>query len=393
MASTWKVSCKASIAGWSIDSSADAKTELVSLDVASSLLSAADRCELTLYAPPPKKKSLLEEAAGEAVGAAAGAIGLGGGGAAKPPAFSIKVRGQAVKHGDQLTVELKAGDKSGKVATVDVDAIESTLGETRIEGATGKGKLSHTRVNQVYQNQSLNQIVQDLASQAQVSTGTIDPGSTYTYVVVHESKNVLTHIRELALREGMDVYFDADNKLNVAAFTKSAADHTFTYGIDILDLVAQHHEPPADHVMVYGESPASNQGSSTWYWFAKDLKPFRGDLGSGSRLVPIGDRAIRTKDAADSQAKAKLGAVKDQANAGRMTILGNPQVKVADAIEIKSAPKPELNGLLKVVSVAHRYSKRHGYVTYIGFTGQGGTKEAGGMLGQALGALSGAVGL
>jgi hypothetical protein len=393
MTSTWKVSCKASIAGWRIDSADDSRTELIMLDVASSLLSGADSCELTLYAPAPRKKGLLEGVAGAAMEMAAGAVGLGGSGAAKPPSFSIQVRDQAIKHGDQLTVELKAGDRSGKVATVDVYAIESSLGQTRIQGATGKWRLTHTRVNGVYENQWLGQIVQDLASRAQVSTGTIDPGSTYNYVAVHESKNVLTHIRELALREGMDVYFDAENKLNVATFTKSAADHTFTFGIDILDLVAQHHEPPADHVVVYGESPSSNQGSSTWYWFAKDLKPFRGDVGNGSRLVPMGDRAIRTKDAADSQAKAKLGAVRDQASIGRMTMLGNPRVKLADAIEIKSAPNPELNGLFKVASVAHRYSRRHGYVTQIGFTGQGGAQAAGGLLGQALGPLAGAVGL
>jgi hypothetical protein len=392
MANTWKVSCKASIAGWSIDSSDDPKTELVSLELSSSLLSAADRCDLTLYAPPAKKKGLLEEAAGEAVGAAAGALGLGGGGG-KPPAFSIKVRGQDVKHGDQLTIELAAGDRSGKVATVDVYAMETSLGETRIAGATGKSRLALTRVNQIYQNQSLSQIVQDLASQAQVSTGTIDNGSTYNYFVVHESKNVLAHIRELALREGLDVFFDAENKLNVTAFSKTKADHTLNYAIDILDLVALHDEPPVEHVMVYGESPASNQGSSSWYWLAKDLSPFRAETGSGVRLLTVGDRAIRTKDAADSHAKAKLGAVKDQASAGRVTILGNPEVVVGNAIEIKSAPKPELNGLFKAASVAHRYSKRYGYVTSIEFTGQGGAKAADGMLGQALGALAGAVGL
>jgi hypothetical protein len=392
MANAWKVSCKASIAGWSIDSADDARTELIMLDVASSLLSGVDACELTLHAPPPKKKGLLEEAAGAAMDAAAGALGMGGA-VGGPQAFSIQVRGQAVKHGDQLTVELKSGDRSGKVATVDVHAIESSFGETRIAGATGKGRLAHKRINQVYQNQSLGQIIRDLASQANVQVGKVDTGSSYSYLVVHESKQVLAHIRELAVREGMDVYFDTENKLNVSAFAKTSADHTFHYGIDILDLVAQHEEPAASRVMVYGESPSSNQGSSTWYWLAKDLKPFRGEVGDGSRLAVLGDRALRTKDSADTQAKSKLGAVKDQASTGRMTILGNPEVKVADAIEVKSAPQPELNGLFKVASIAHRYSKRHGYVTHIGFTGQGGAKEAGGMLGQALGALSGAVGL
>jgi hypothetical protein len=392
MANAWKVNCKASIAGWSIDSSADPKTELISLELSSSLLSAADRCALTLYAPPPRKKGLLEEAVGEAVGAAAGALGLSGG-PAQPPAFSIKVRGQDVKHGDQLMIELAAGDRSGKVATMDVCAMTTSLGETRIAGATGKSRLALTRLNQVYQNHSLSQIVEDLASQAQVSTGIIETGNTYSYLVIHESKNVLTHIRELALREGKDVFFDPDNRLNITGFTKTKADHTFTYGIDILDVVAQHDEPLAEHVVVCGESPASNQGTGSWYWLAKDLSPFRADLGSGMRLLPVGDRAIRTKDAADLQSKAKLGAIKDQASTGRVTILGNPEVLVSNAIEIKSVPWPQLNGLFKVASVTHRYSKRYGYVTSIGFMGQGAAKATGGILGQTLGALRGAVGL
>src|SRR5439155_20406637 len=115
-------------------------------------------------------------------------------------------------------------------------------------------------------------------------------------------------------------------------------DHTFNYGIDVLDITIFNHEPPSDHVLVYGESASSNQGSNTWHWLAKDLKPFRGELGSGAKLTAIGDRALRTKDAAESQAKATLGAIKDNATSGRLMIIGNPMVKLGQAIEIKSAP-------------------------------------------------------
>lgn len=381
------VDYRVTIGRWSIDSAEDARTELIALDSVSTLNAAADRCELAVFSPPPKKSGVVEGVTGAVTGLA---TDLGNGGT-DTSSFAVQVRGNEVRHSDQLTVELTAGDRSGKVATGDVHSFESSLGQTRIRGVTGKARLARTRVNQIYQNQSLGQIVEDLAGQASVSIGKVESGSTYSNLVVHESRNVLTHMCDLARREGMDVYFDPENKLNVAPFTKSKADHTFTYAADILDLVLRHCEPAVDHVMVYGESPASSQGASTWYWLAKDLKSFRGDLGKGNRLVTVSDRGIRTKDAADSQAKAKKGAIADQATTGRLVILGNPNVRLADAIEVKNAPRPELNGLFKVTSVRHHLSKAEGYLTHIGFTGQGGAKEANGPIGQAASA-AGALG-
>jgi hypothetical protein len=85
--------------------------------------------------------------------------------------------------------------------------------------------------------------------------------------------------------------------------------------------------------------------------------------------------------------------LKDRATFGRLRLLGNPQVKLADAIEIKNAWKPELNGIFKVTSVRHIYNKADGFVTLAGFSGKGGAEEAGDMLGELAGALAGAVGL
>jgi len=102
---------------------------------------------------------------------------------------------------------------------------------------------------------------------------------------------------------------------------------------------------------------------------------------------------VRTKDAAKLLATSSLGAIKDQATRGRLKLLGAPQVTPGDAIEIKNAPKPELNGLFKVTSIRHVLNKRDGYLTFIGFSGQGGAQAAGGLLGGLAGNLAGAVGL
>lgn len=377
-----KVAYKLAIGSWSIDSANDPKTELLSVETRLAMNSSHDFARVVVYAPPAPQPGLLEQA----VGAATEALGFGGG---EAESFAVQVRGNPIKHGDSLTVELTAGDRSGKVITTEVQAIESSLGQTIIAGSTGKRKIATSRISQVYENQSLDQIVKDLASQAQIDAGDIASGSSYSYFVADESRNMLRQVAELARREGLDLYFDPDNKLTLKKFAKTSADHTLYYGIDILDLRLTNIHPPGDHLLVYGESPSSNQGSDTWHWFAKDLSSFRGELGEGVRTFAHQDSALRTKDAADSLATSRLGLLKDHASHGRLKVLGNPTLKLGDAIEIKNVPKPELNGLFKITGVRHLFNKGQGFLTWIDFTGQGGAAAAGDMMGQ----LAGAVGL
>jgi hypothetical protein len=383
-----KVDYKLSIAGWSVDSTQDAKTELVELETYASMDSPVNACRIALYSPPAPQPSLLEQA----VGAAASAIGLGNGGGSGS-GFSVQVRGQKVKFGDTMTIELTAGDASATVMTATVQSVRSSFGLLQLNGATGMQQLATTRVNQIYSSQTLNQIVSDLANQAGVNAGTIDSGGTYPYFVVHESRSALAHVRELAALEGMDVYFDTSNQLNVTAFRKSNADHTFNFGIDVLDLELNKVDGPVTHVVTYGESPASNQGSDTWHWLVKDLSPFQGDAGDTARLLTLGDRALRTKDAAAQYAAAKLGTIKDHSSVGRLVLMGNPQVALGDAFEIKNAKQPELNGLFRATWVRHVLSKSQGYLTQVGFSGQGGAQQAGSALGQLGGMAAGAIGL
>lgn len=358
---------------WSVNSADDPRTELNRLETSLSLNSPNDTCGISVYAPP--SGSL----AGQTT-QAAGALGLGGEGGAGT--FSVQVRGDEIQYGDPITIELTSGEVSDKVMTAEVASIISSFSQTKITGRTGMQKLANTCLNQVYENQSLRQIVNDLAGQAEVDMGEIETGSTYPYFVVNESKNLLKYIRELAMREGMDLYFDTDNKLTLKKFSKSSADHIFRFGAEILDLQIASHQPAHEHVLASGESPASNQGSDTWHWIAKDLSPFQSEVGQGAKTLAIQDGVLRTKDAADSLATAKLGVIKDSSTWGRLKILGNPRVKLADAIAIRDAQKPELNGLFKVTSVRHVFNKQQGYLTFIGFTRFG---SAGGGLPGGLG--------
>lgn len=359
------------IGSWSVNSANDPRTELVELETSQSLETTSNICTISVYAQPSSKPELPEHVQSAMTQSA----GPGGGGDEKY--FSAEISGRKIKYDDRMTIELTSGDVSDKVMTAQVHSVNSSFGKTTIIGVTGMQKLADTRLNQVYANQTLGQIIKDMASQAGVDLGSIEIGSNYSCFIVHESKNLLMHIRELAMREGMDVYLDKDNKLTVKKLDKSGAIHTFCYGKDILDLQVFNHQMPSDHIIACGESPASGLGSDTWHWLVKDITPFQGVAGGGRKTLGIKDCALRTKDAADSLSVSKFSTIKDQSLWGRLRILGNPKVKLGDAIEIKDAQKPELNGIFKVTSVRHILNKHEGYMTLIGFTGLGGAKKTG----------------
>lgn len=377
------------IGGWSVKSEGDPRTELVRLEVVRNLGGADDHCELELYAPPAAQHGLLDQAVGAAADEAMGAVGLGGDTPSKP-AFSVDVRGTAIAYGDRIVIELSAAGRSGKVMTAEVNAITSSLETIRIRGTTGVRKLATTRTNLSFENRTLGQMVGDLCDAAQVTKGSVASGSSYPFLAIDERRSLLRHLRELSRREGLDLFFDEENKLAIQAYSKTGPDHQLRYGVELLSLEIASAEAGADKARVYGEGPSSNRGSDTWHWIVKDLSPFRGEAGEGALTTGRADAALKTKDAANLMAKSLVSGWQDRARIGRARLLGNPAVNLGQAIEIKGAPRPELNGLFKVIGLRHLYDKRAGFTTTVTFSGQGGGGAGGDDL---LGAAAGALGL
>jgi hypothetical protein len=361
----FKVDYKLSVAGWSVDSATDTRTELLELDVLHLMNSPAGHCRISAYAKAGTDGAgALEQLAGAATSAVGLVGGAGAGGAAGGP--SASVRGQQVKSGDAMSVEVTAGSTTATVATAKVRSAESSLELVTLVGRTGMQQLAETRLNQVYENQSLGQIVGDLAQQAGVTTGDVDQGSRYSYLAVHESRSVLRAVVDLARREGMDVWFDADDRLCVKKFSKTRADHVFRYGVEILELAVTSSDPVSGRVLVHGESPSSSSGSDTWHWLVSDLAPYRGDNGSGKRVLAVQDGAVRTKAAADAAAEARLTAIRQRATTARLAVLGRPTVRLGDGIEVQDVPAGALTGVAKVAWVRHLFSVHEGYVTVVG---------------------------
>jgi phage protein D len=267
---------------------------------------------------------------------------------------------------DPISVEFGyAGEGTSAVFEGTVGAVKSDVTTWQVEGLSPMTALLDLRLHQTYEKQTAGDIVSDLAGQAELAMGDTQDGIEFPIYVVDDSKNGYEHARILAKKCGFDLYLDTENKLMFKPFEKTSADHTFEYGVNILDMKRRQEKPTYQRVEVWGESPSSSEGEDAVSWLTKSPSDFMGQAGSGEPLLLIKDRSIRTKAAAETCAQARLRQIERRALTGTVTVLGAPGVKLGDAIEIKGMS--DADGTYQVRRVCHHLSKTKGFVTTVGW--------------------------
>jgi len=244
-----------------------------------------------------------------------------------------------------------------------VASIEPALAGLQVRALNGGAKLQALRVNQLYESRSAGDIVSDLASQAGVTTGALQPGVALPAYVIDGRSHAYGHVAALARLCGFDAYFTPEDEMVFGPFTKSTADHTFVYAENVLALSVDQATPAVGQVTVMGESPASGEGNETWHWLASDWSSFQGQAGSGDPTWLVQARGARTQEAAQALADGLLDRATRGATDGTLQALGRAEVKVCDAVEMTGAPDDALNGLYQVVGVRHRLDRANGFLT------------------------------
>jgi hypothetical protein len=122
--------------------------------------------------------------------------------------------------------------------------------------------------------------------------------------------------------------------------------------------------PLQSGVEVYGESPASQgQGEKAVSWLTK--KEVKGTDGKKSpETLQIGDSTARTQDIANKIAKAYLKKYQKKQK-GVIKVVGEPEAKLGDGVEIAKMPISSLNGTFKITGVEHYLSRKKGFYTTI----------------------------
>ncbi|MCP4215145.1 MAG: hypothetical protein GY765_10830 [bacterium] len=361
---------KITVGSAALDSQKDPDTQLSGIEVQMGTAPFVDFAGIIVGNTTEPAGGLL----GQAMAAVGGLPGMGG----AAEGITAEINGNTVTTGDDFSIELGYEDSLTQVFSGILSRIEPRIDAVRFEGANGGGEMTKTRLLQTYDNKPAGKILSDLASQARVSTGTIENGIDFPFYAIDERKHLFQHAIELAQKSGFFIMFTPDNKLEMKAFTKSKGDFTFTYGEDILKLQILHSMPVAGKVTVIGESPAGSQGGEAWHWLIKDPGPVKAEAGDGNQLL-IQVPSVRMKKGCETYAEAKQDLLTRSAIHGRLITPGTPELTPGDAIEIKDVPTDSLNGLFQVRRVKHRFDVRRGFTTTVDFITAAGGGTSGGL--------------
>jgi hypothetical protein len=313
------------------------------------------------------------------------------------------VNGLQPERDDEVKISLGYEDNDGltQVMVSSVVTVEPNITTKRVIAYSGAELLLRTFVDQTYENKNAGQIVRDLVDKAKAGSSSssnplpvggavgsavggaiagltgktplevekTDDGILFPAYVIDSQRSVYHHIHDLAKLCGFDVYVNADGKLVFEEFTGGKIVHVFEYAKHIIELDIQRSPPCADQVEAWGESPAGQGGAESWAWLTNDFTNARGSAGSGNLKLLLERPALRTRAAAHTAAEAALTDIQRRTLQGQLLILGDPTVKLGDAIRLANLPDNSLNQTYQVRAITHRITKLGGFTTMIQFRG------------------------
>jgi hypothetical protein len=297
-------------------------------------------------------------------------VELGVGGAHDPAEVVVWPASKlaAATPGSALAIALGEEGEEEDVWAGEVAEVSAGPDGVVLDGLAGTVALGRERVSRTYLDQTVADVVRDLAGSAPVDEvgGDLDLPA----YAVDDRRTVWAHLRELAALAGADLGSAPDGGLRFVPPRTGSADHTFRHGAELLSWTAAAGSARAAPA-VAAHGAASEAGAEQWHWLR------RSPAGSGGSLrVPA---AVRTRDAAEAVAQALAARAGRAAVRGRLRLRGAPEVRPGDLVETAGLPTGD-PGTLRVLRVEHVLDGRAGFTTTLDVEGAGGGGLPGGLL-------------
>jgi hypothetical protein len=267
----------------------------------------------------------------------------------------------AVSPASKLSIALGDQGDENDVWSGEVVAVESTAERVTITGLAATVALSRTRTSQTYLDQSVADIVQDLASSVDIDE--VQGDLNLPVYAVDDRRPVWAHLLDLARLTDAQVGANPAGALRFVSIRTGDADTSLRAGADILAWhAAAAAGPETPSVAAYGA--ASEAGADQWHWLLSSPSP----QGSGPYLrIPA---AIRTSDAANAIADGFAARAARARTLGHLAIVGRPELRPGDLVELTDLPGPA-PGTLRITAVTHVLDPASGFVTALMVEGAG----------------------
>lgn len=321
---------------------------------------------------------------GDIGGAAAGLLGLGSGGATLADGLvSLVLRRGVVPHvdvaeflltpvpggpdlpspADTGRIGFEAADQTAGFAS-SVEFVESrSRGLVRMTATNGGRVLAQSRIDRSYADQTPGEIIDDIVSQAGVTSSAGGAGETLKRYVADGGRSVLDHVGRLAATAGRLACFNDDGELELIDDTSTGESvATFTAGETLLDFHAIE-RAEAGTLAVDGDGAPDAGGGEAWAWLRKEAGPMSASGGNG-----LPQRRIAAPWARSQQAAADLAAAGLRAQ-GRIAALARFLLPAAPAIVpgavFTIAGTDTADGSWRALSVVLRFDLRTGMTSEV----------------------------
>lgn len=268
--------------------------------------------------------------------------------------------------GASMAISLGQRDSEEAVWSGEVSARRLLPQSVVIEGLAATVALSRTAKSQSYLNQSVADIVRDLAGDAAIDQ--VEGELKLNAYHVDNRRPVWSHLKALARLVGADLGSAADGGLRFVPAAGALSPVTLRYGAELLDWnLASCAAPQAAEVAAYGS--ASEAGEQRWHWLSHD------PVGAGAAATRV-PAALATRDAAQAVGEASRQRAARAALGGELLIQGHAALRPGEAVELSGLPGGD-PGVLRVRAVRHSFDATSGFLTRL--TVEGGEGGPGGL--------------
>ena len=299
-----------------------------------------------------------------------------------PAAVSI-----SASSGDDASLDLDGGEGSETVLQGKIRLLRYGLRYTEVVVAAASAALSDLRPATTYRNQGADDVVQALASDADVSVADSSIGLPMAAYVADQRRTAAEHIAWLASLGGAIARINSDGDLEVNRPTSAMPDVAIKYGRELIACDVREVEPPAAHRIRTGNGPAGSAMAPNALRPTKDPLPSdAGDPGADAVWQPAA--VLRTPAAASSAGAAAdlvAGAAATRIRAEAFLL---PKVRPGIVLDVQDLPGALSGGPWLVTRVTHLLDARTGGRTF--FEGeQASSLDLSALAGAALSAIGG----
>jgi hypothetical protein len=289
---------------------------------------------------------------------------------------------------DDVQLTLDNGEQAEKIFTGTVTAIRRSHASIEVRAVNAGGVLCRYRPAVTYENATPATIVRNLASDAGVSTGSLETGTELAFYVADPSRTAWDHIHRVSCWCGALVTVTADNKVETNVVNATTADTALRHGRELLSLARSQTSASIDTFVVAGESGAGSVSSP-------DVHRPTTDFFSGNRpddpspnVVWTWEPALRTTTSAATAGAARKRIYAAKSDRGVFTAFLQPTLRPGVILEVQKLPDGLIDGPVWIHSVRHSIS-RAGAVSRVEYFKGGDSFDPLALLGSLAGAVGG----